>query len=121
MSKPISLVVGASEKPDRYSNKAVRLLRAMDHPVYALGQKPGQIGDVPIATEWPADQPIDTITLYLNPQAQAAHVDQILHLKPRRIVFNPGTENETLAEAAQAAGIQTLEACTLVMLHTGQY
>lgn len=121
MPKPISLVLGASEKPDRYSNKAVRLLRAGDHPVWAIGPKAGQIGDVPIVTEWPTPASIDTLTLYLNPLAQAGYRDQILALKPRRIIFNPGTENESLAAAAHAAGIQTLEACTLVLLHTGQY
>jgi uncharacterized protein len=117
-----TLVLGASEKPDRYSNMAVRLLQHHGHPIFAFAQKAGTIGEVPIHTQWPTEtESIDTVTLYLNPTAQAQYTAAILALKPRRIIFNPGTENDELVEQAAAAGIQTLEACTLVMLRTGQY
>jgi hypothetical protein len=71
--------------------------------------------------EWPNQIPIDTVTLYLGSAAQTEYIDQILALKPRRIIFNPGTENPVLAELAAKTGVETLEACTLVLLKTGQY
>ena len=116
-----TLVLGASEKPDRYSYKAVELLHRHQHPVWALGFKQGFIGTVPIHTHWPEPGSMHTLTLYLNPQRQSEWIDHILHLRPQRIIFNPGTENETLVHRAKAAGIECLEACTLVLLHTGQY
>ena len=71
--------------------------------------------------EWPSQIPIDTVTLYLGSAAQTEYIDPILALKPRRIIFNPGTENPVLAELAANTGVETLEACTLVLLKTGQY
>jgi predicted CoA-binding protein len=121
MSAGKTLVLGASEHPDRYSYLAVQRLRAQGYPVVALGNRPGQIGDVPIVTGQQPLEGIDTVTLYLNPQRQEAYYNYILSLHPRRIIFNPGTENEDLQEMARAKGIETLEACTLVMLASGQY
>lgn len=121
MNPQTTLVLGASEKPDRYSYKAVVLLHLKQIPVYALGFKAGHIEQIPIHTSWPESGSIHTISLYLNPTRQAEWVDHILRLKPQRIIFNPGTENETLIEKASAVGIQCLEACTLVLLHTGQF
>ena len=71
--------------------------------------------------EWPSNEPIDTVTLYLGPSAQQSYYNAILDLKPRRIIFNPGTENPELNSLATQKGIETIEACTLVMLKTGQY
>lgn len=116
-----TLVLGASENPARYSNLAVQRLRAHGHPVVALGRKPGHIGDVPILVTYPGDEDIDTITLYLNEHNQQPYHSFILSLHPKRIIFNPGAENDTLAAMAEAEGIETLEACTLVLLSTGQY
>lgn len=118
MSK--TLVLGASEKTDRYSNMAVRRLLAHNKDVVAVGQKEGQIEDVKIFKEIPNDI-YDTITLYLNPKNQEPYYDQILNLNPRRIIFNPGTENPELVKKANEAGIYCQEACTLVLLSTGQY
>lgn len=116
-----TLVLGASDNPARYSFLAIRRLTAHQFPVVAVGRKRGEVAGVPITTEAKAADDIDTVTLYLNPQNQKPYYDYILGLKPRRIIFNPGTENEELIEKAEAAGIEPVLACTLVMLNTGQY
>lgn len=117
----LTLVVGASEKPDRYANRAIRSLRSHGHQVVALANRPGRVEDVEFLTGQPALQGIDTITLYLGEKAQEPLIDYLISLKPRRIIFNPGAENPELQQKAAAIGIQTEEACTLVMLSTGQY
>lgn len=116
-----TIVLGASENPERYSFLAVNRLRAHQHPVVAIGNRVGQIGDTPIVTEHPAIEDADTVTLYLNPQRQKPYYDYIIGLHPERIIFNPGTENDELAALAKANGIEPVEACTLVLLSTGQY
>lgn len=116
-----TLVIGASEDASRYSNMAVRRLMAHQQPVIALGKIKGTIGDTVIQTERQTFKDIDTVTLYINPLHQQAYYDYIISLKPKRIIFNPGTENEEFYEKANAAGIITQEACTLVLLSTGQY
>ncbi|MFM7645913.1 MAG: CoA-binding protein [Sphingomonadales bacterium] len=116
-----TLVLGASENPDRYSYMAIVQLRKEDHPVVAVGGRPGQVLDVPIVTALSTAWTIDTVTLYLNSTLQQAYYDKILSLRPRRIIFNPGTENLEFATKAREAGIITQDACTLVLLRTGQY
>lgn len=122
MSTPkLTVVIGASENPQRYSFLAVNRLRANGHPVVAIGKRAGQIGDTPITKEHPPLQNVDTVTLYLNPTLQQEYYDYILGLHPKRIIFNPGTENTELIAKARENGIEAKEACTLVMLSTGQY
>ena len=116
-----TLVLGASENPARYSNLAVKKLLAHNQPVVALGKKPGSINNTVIETDKKPFENIDTVTLYLNPANQKEYYNYIFSLQPRRIIFNPGTENEELAELAEKKGIKTQEACTLVLLSTGQY
>lgn len=116
-----TLVLGASDNPDRYSYMAVERLKAHGHAVWALGSKAGMVVDIPIETNIEKVPDLDTITLYLNPKRQEMYYDYILKMGPKRIIFNPGTENDTLVEMAEQRGIQTIEACTLVMLATGQY
>lgn len=120
MSKK-TLVLGASDNPERYSYLAVKKLQAYNHDVIAIGRKTSTIGNILIQKEKTVIEDIDTVTLYLNPQAQKEYYDYILSLKPKRIIFNPGTENEELENLATANNIQPIEACTLVMLSTGQY
>lgn len=122
MSSPKkTLVLGASTNPERYSHLAIQKLRANDHPVVAIGKRPGQVGDVDIQTaEFPIPE-LDTVTLYLNPKHQQDYYDYILSLKPKRVVFNPGAENPELASLAKDAGIVAQNACTLVLLSTSQY
>ena len=116
-----TLVIGASENPGRYSNLAIKKLLAYQHPVVALGKRKGAVGAVTIETEKIPFDNIDTVTLYLNPLNQQEYYDYIFSLHPRRIIFNPGAENETLETLAQQKGIIAQEACTLVLLSTGQY
>lgn len=119
--KKKTVVLGASENPQRYSYLAVQKLTANGHPVVAIGRKEGKVGNVTITTEQADTKEVDTVTLYLNAQNQKAYYDYILSLKPKRIIFNPGAENEELEDLAKQNGIQPIEACTLVMLSTGQF
>jgi predicted CoA-binding protein len=121
MQKKKTLVIGASENPARYSYLAVQKLTANQHPVVALGIKKGSIGNTVIEIEKKSLDDIDTVTLYINPARQPDYYDYILSLHPNRIIFNPGTENEALEELAHKNNIATQEACTLVLLSTGQY
>lgn len=116
-----TVVLGASENPERYSFLAVEKLKRYGHSVVAVGKKAGKIGDTPIVTGEPKEKEVDTVTLYINPDLQKQYYDYILSLHPQRIIFNPGTENDELYNLAKANGIVPLEACTLVLLGTGQY
>lgn len=120
MSKK-TVVIGASSKPDRYSNRAVRMLMRNGYEVIALGFEDAKIEGAPIETDWKLYEGVDTVSLYVNPQRQEAYYDYILKLHPKRIIFNPGTENDELERLASENNIQPLEACTLVLLSTGQY
>lgn len=116
-----TLVLGASSNPSRYSYLAMNRLHNMKYPVIGIGRRAGKAGPVDIGTEMKPLDEIDTITLYLNAANQKPYYDYILSLKPKRIIFNPGAENDELAELASHHGIQPMEACTLVLLSTGQY
>jgi len=119
--KKKTLVLGASANPARYSYLAVQRLRAHQHPVVAIGRRTGQVADVEVTKEKLQEIDVDTVTLYLNPKNQVEYYDYILNLHPKRIIFNPGTENDELIEKARANNIKPVIACTLVMLSTGQY
>ena len=121
MEKKATLVLGASDNPARYSYLAVQRLKTHGHSVVAIGKRKGMVSGVEIGTEPRPDVEVDTVTLYLNPGHQRAYYDYILSLHPRRIIFNPGTENPELEELAESKGILAMEACTLVLLSTGQY
>lgn len=116
-----TLVFGASLKEERYSNMAIRKLRKYDHPVVAIGGREGKVQDVEILKGHPELADIDTITMYMGADRQRDHYEYLLGLKPNRIIFNPGAENEELVKLANEKGIETLNACTLVMLSTDQY
>lgn len=116
-----TLVLGASENPSRYSYLAVNRLASAGHPVIAIGRREGDIKGAPIQTGMPEIKDVDTVTLYLNPQNQKPYYDYILSLHPNRIIYNPGTENPELERLSAEKGILNLEACTLVLLSTGQY
>lgn len=120
MSKK-TLVLGASENPSRYSYMAINKLLVYKHPIVAIGKRSGDVAGIPITTDRPEMDDIDTITLYLNPGNQKEYYDYILSLNPKRVIFNPGTENDELEDLLRAKDIEAKEACTLVMLGTGQY
>lgn len=121
MEKKKTLVIGASENPARYSHLAVQKLLALQHPVLALGAQKGIIENITIETEKKPFENVDTVTLYLNPLRQQEYYTYILSLHPKRIIFNPGAENDELEKLARENGIKAQEACTLVLLSTGQY
>ena len=121
MNPKKTLVIGASENPSRYSYLAVNKLKAYGHPVEAIGKRAGSVNNIPIVTGTPALDNIDTVTLYLNPVNQQPYYDYILSLNPKRIIFNPGTENPELEALGEEKGIEALEDCTLVMLSTNQF
>lgn len=121
MKKERTLVIGASENLERYSNKAIRSLLRHNHLVAALGSREGQIEGVQIDVDRPDYSDIDTVTLYLSEHNQLSLYDYIISLKPRRIIYNPGAENRELEMLADKAGIENVEACTLVLLSTGQF
>jgi hypothetical protein len=119
-----TLVLGASNNPDRTSYTALHMLRDYRIPVVAVGLKEAEVGGTTIqkGTDGISEaDKIHTVTLYMNAARQAEYHDFILGLHPKRIIFNPGAENPELRKLAQAQGIETLEACTLVMLNFGQF
>lgn len=116
----LTLVIGASENPDRYSNMAIKMLREHDIPTLAYGNRVGQVLDVNIEKKLP-NVKCDTVTLYLSAKNQESIINPILDMEPRRVIFNPGTENEEFEQLLERRGIEAIRACTLVMLSTGQY
>lgn len=116
-----TLVLGASENTSRYSNKAIRKLRAQNIETYAIGARDGKVLDVVITTEKQLFKGLNTISLYLNKERQKEYYDYIITLKPERVIFNPGTENTELISLLKKAKIKVEVACTLVLLSTNQY
>jgi len=116
-----TLVLGASLKENRYSNIAIRRLRDKNIPVVALGLIEGMVLDVFIEKDKRSYENIDTVTLYLNPKRQEAYYEYIVELHPRRVIFNPGTENPEFVKILEKNGILVEVACTLVLLSINQY
>lgn len=116
-----TVVIGASPNFERYSYKATVSLQHHGHKVYPVGLRSGKINNTDIITDKPMFDDVDTVTLYVGPQNQPAWKDYVLSLKPKRIIFNPGTENPDFEKAAKAKGIECVVACTLVMLSVGNY
>lgn len=116
-----TLVLGASDNPARYSFLAVNRLRSREHPVVGIGLKRTKVADVDVDTDRQAYPGIDTVTIYLNPTNQKLYYDYILSLKPKRVIFNPGAENPEFEALLRKNGIEPVEACTLVLLSTGQF
>ncbi len=116
-----TIVLGASDNPARYSYLAIQRLRGAGHEVVGIGKHHGFAADIEIQTSPVPVSDVDTVTLYLNPYHQKQYFDYIFSLKPKRIIFNPGTENDELYQLALDHDILPIEACTLVMLGTGQY
>jgi uncharacterized protein len=115
-----TLVLGASSKVNRYSNKAMFMLKEKGHNVVAVGNREGIAHGISIEREMPTDG-VDTVTMYLGADNQKPYYEQILALRPRRIIFNPGAENTELVDLANQKGIETEDACTLVLLSAGVY
>ncbi len=116
-----TLVIGASDKPERYAYKALHLLQSKHHEVKAIAKREMTISEVTVHKEKMAFEDIHTVTLYISAKFQPEYYDYILKLNPERVIFNPGTENPELAKKLMQNGIKYENACTLVMLHTNQY
>ncbi len=122
MTSKKTLLLGASDKPNRYAYLAAIKLQEKGHEVVLLGKRKGNVNGISIDTEKKTYENIDTVTLYLSATNQQEYLDYLLNtIHPKRIIFNPGAENQELKISAKKTGIETLEACTLVLLSTGQY
>ncbi len=116
-----TLVLGATTKPERYAFKAITALVSKGHSVLAIGQNAGEVAGVKIQTKTLPLKNVDTISLYLNPIRQKAYYNYIIESRPKRVIFNPGTENPEFYQLLNLNGISFEEACTLVLLATNQY
>jgi uncharacterized protein len=116
-----TIVLGASEDPDRYASIAITRLKGKGHEAIAVGLTSGTIHGLKIHTKENSFDDVDTITMYVGPRNQPYWYDFIISQKPKRIIFNPGAENPELVELANKNGIETMNACTLVMLSIGNY
>lgn len=115
-------VLGASDKPDRYSYKAVRMLREKGHTPYPVHPALATVDGLPVSASLRAiPAPIHTMTVYLSARNQQPIADEILNSGARRVIFNPGTEDSELEEQLRRQGVEVLQACTLVLLTTGQF
>lgn len=121
MTQKKTLILGATNNPGRYAYLAAHRLTAAGHPIVNIGIKRGEVAGEPIQPSGDALTDVHTITLYIGPQRQPGYYDYIIATNPQRIIFNPGTENPELMALAKQHGIDTLQACTLVLLSTGQY
>ena len=116
-----TLIIGASNNPDRYAYKAAERLMNYGHEIELLGVRPDEVFGKKVDTERKMYEGLDTVTLYIGPKHQPEYYDYVLSLKPKRVVFNPGTENREFEQLLEKNGIEAEEACTLVLLGTGQY
>ncbi|MGL2964587.1 CoA-binding protein [Flavobacterium sp. RSB2_4_14] len=121
MKNKKTLVLGASKKPEKYAFKAISMLVEKGHSVLAIGSNTGDVAGITIRTKAIPLKNIDTVTLYLNPVRQREYYNYIIETKPKRVVFNPGTENPEFYQLLQSNGIKVEVACTLVLLATNQY
>ncbi len=121
MAHTKTLILGASPNSSRFSHKATKSLQNHNIEVVPVGIRKGKIGEAEIIKERPAIDDIHTITMYIGPARQKDYYSYILSLHPKRIIFNPGTENQELMEMAKNEGIEVLEDCTLIMLNSGRY
>jgi hypothetical protein len=116
-----TVVIGASPNQSRYSYKAVQLLNHYEHEVIPIGIREGMIEDQKILTGKPMIDHVHTVSLYIGIEKQNDYYDYIFSLHPKRIIFNPGTENDDFAKRADSKGIETITDCTLVMLNSGRF
>jgi hypothetical protein len=122
MNQERVVIIGASNNPERYSHRALLLLRKYGHEVVPVHPKLTEIEGIPVVADVGLiSGPADTVTMYVGSAISSGLQDKLVELKPRRIIFNPGAENASLADALQKAGIACEEACTLVLLNTGQF
>ena len=116
------VILGASDQPDRYALRAFHLLRELGHEAVPVHPSLAEIEGVPVVPDLPSmEGPVDTVTLYVRPAIAESLAEEIIALRPGRVLFNPGTESSLLQRRLDESGIPWVEACTLVMLSTGQF
>lgn len=116
-----TLIIGASTNPERYAFKAAERLTNAGHPIVPFGIKKGEVFGQTIINKWEAFKEIDTVTMYIGPKNQDGYFEKLKSIQPKRVIFNPGTENQVLQEQLAAEGILVEEACTLVLLSLNDY
>lgn len=116
-----TLIIGATTNPARYAHSAAHRLKRHGHDIVQIGLRPGEVSGETIKTQQEAFEGIDTVTLYVGPRHQPDYYSYVISLKPKRVIFNPGTENAAFEALLIENGIEPIEACTLIMLSTGQY
>jgi hypothetical protein len=115
-------ILGASEKPDRYAYKAFQMLKEYGHVPVPVSPNLKSLESMPVVSSLKEiSEPIDTLTMYVGPAISTRLQNEILSLKPKRVIFNPGSENPSLERELEKSGIQVMEACTLVLLRTNQF
>ncbi len=120
--KQTVVVIGATNKPDRYSYKAVLSLKEHGHTVIPVNPALGSIEGIPVVSSLAQiSSPVDTVTVYVGPKRSETMLDEIIALNPKRVIMNPGTESDFISEKLSSKGIEVLQACTLVMLGTDQF
>lgn len=116
------VILGASDKPERYSHRAMKMLREHGHEIVLVHPRLAEIEGHPVLNDLSAIRgAVDTVTMYVGPEASSAVAGELIALRPRRVIFNPGSENPALQARLADAGVQVEEACTLVLLSTGQF
>lgn len=116
-----TLIIGATPNTTRYAYKAAERLTQAGHPIVLFGIKKGVVCGQTIINDWEDFQNIDTVTLYVGPARQKEYIDKIISIKPKRVIFNPGTENSEFQSRLRKAGVEYEEACTLVLLSINKY
>jgi uncharacterized protein len=118
-----TVIIGATTNATRYASIAAEMLTKYNHEIVPVGIKKGEVMGKPILDihSKPSLNDVDTVTLYIGPEHQAGFYQYLLSLKPKRFIFNPGTENPEFEKMVEESGAEAIEACTLVMLRTGQY
>jgi uncharacterized protein len=117
----VTLLIGASSKPERFSHSAIKKLVAKNIPVFAVGLREGEVAGIRIYKQFPEISEVHTVTLYIGRKNQPVYYDYILKINPKRVIFNPGTENAEFENTLRNEGIQVVRACTLIMLENGTY
>jgi predicted CoA-binding protein len=115
------VVLGASPNPERFSYKAVKRLISNNYQVVAIGKRAGFIGNIPIVTGQPALSDVHTVLMYLAPYHQGEIFEYVVSMRPRRVIFNPGTESPEFKEWLESYNIEIVHDCSLVMMATGRF
>jgi predicted CoA-binding protein len=116
-----TLIIGATNNPGRYAYKAANRLVEAGHEIVPFGIKKGEVAGIEMINDWQQFEGVDTVTMYVGAPRQDEYIDKIISINPKRVIFNPGTENPIFEEKLKAANIEAEIACTLVLLSMNSY